>query len=120
MDGSIRVPPVAERSDHFNGERFFNPYAPYRKTREDLRRWRRTRRRHPWPAHVEDPPFAPPSRAAPDRIAVTFIGHSTFLVQVGGIAVLIDPIWSQRCSPVAFAARAGRAGPDKAWTRCRR
>jgi len=112
MDGSIRVPPVAGRSDHFNGEGFFNPYAPYGKTREDLRRWRRTRRRHPWPAHVEDPPFAPPSRVAPDRIAATFIGHSTFLVQVGGVAVLFDPIWSQRCSPVAFAGprRARRPG----------
>ncbi len=45
----------------------------------------------------------PPVRVASDRIAVTFIGHSSFLVQVGGIAVLLDPIWSARCSPVQFA-----------------
>src|SRR6202011_3095783 len=32
-----------------------------------------------------------------------FIGHSTFLVQVGGLCVLTDPIWSERCSPVSFA-----------------
>ncbi|HUB16263.1 MAG TPA: MBL fold metallo-hydrolase [Acetobacteraceae bacterium] len=112
MDGAIPVPPLAARSDHFNGERFFNPHAPYGKSREDLRRWRRTRRRQPWPGHVEDPSFPPPSPAAADRIAATFIGHSTFLVQIGGVAVLFDPIWSQRCSPVAFAGprRARRPG----------
>jgi L-ascorbate metabolism protein UlaG (beta-lactamase superfamily) len=69
----------------------------------DVRRWRRTRQRTPWPARVADPPFPPPGRAAQDRIAVTFIGHSTFLLQIGGISVLLDPIWSERCSPVRFA-----------------
>lgn len=99
-------------SDHFDGERFFNPHAPRGKTREELRRWRRTRRKQPWPRHVDDPPFPPPRRARSDRIAATFIGHSTFLVQIGGVAVLFDPIWSQRCSPVAFAGprRARRPG----------
>ncbi|HUB44451.1 MAG TPA: MBL fold metallo-hydrolase [Acetobacteraceae bacterium] len=111
MDGAIQ-PPVAAQSDHFDGERFFNPHAPYGKTREDLRRWRRTRRKQPWPTHVEDPHFPPPRRVAADRIGVTFIGHSTFLVQLGGMAVLFDPIWSQRCSPVTFAGprRARRPG----------
>ena len=52
---------------------------------------------------VEDAPLPPPRRAARDRIAATFIGHSTFLLQIGGICVLTDPIWSERCSPVAFA-----------------
>jgi L-ascorbate metabolism protein UlaG (beta-lactamase superfamily) len=30
-------------------------------------------------------------------------GHSTFLLQVGGVCVLTDPISSERCSPVPFA-----------------
>ncbi len=43
---------------------------------------------------------------------MTFIGHSTFLLQIGGICVLTDPIWSERCSPVSFAGprRARRPG----------
>jgi len=89
--------------DHFDGERFFNPHARQGKSLEDLRRWRQTRQTQQWPAHVEDPTFPPPGRVAPDRIAATFIGHSTFLVQLGGVCVLIDPIWSKRCSPVFFA-----------------
>lgn len=34
---------------------------------------------------------------------VTWIGHSTFLVQIEGLNVLTDPIWSDRTSPVMFA-----------------
>ncbi len=50
-----------------------------------------------------DAPMPPPRRAEASEIAVTFIGHSTFLVQIGGLCVLTDPIWSKRCSPVSFA-----------------
>ncbi len=104
MDGTAasaaRAIPIP---NHFDGERFFNPHARQGKSLEDLRRWRQTRQKQEWPEHVEDPTFPPPGRVAPDRIAATFIGHSTFLVQVGGVCVLIDPIWSKRCSPVFFA-----------------
>ena len=34
---------------------------------------------------------------------VTWIGHSTFLVQLDDVNVLTDPIWSERTSPVPFA-----------------
>lgn len=42
---------------------------------------------------------------APDGtdLAVTWIGHSTFLIQSSGISVLTDPMWSSRASPVQFA-----------------
>lgn len=33
---------------------------------------------------------------------VTWINHSTFLVQVGNLSLLTDPIWSDRCSPLSF------------------
>jgi L-ascorbate metabolism protein UlaG (beta-lactamase superfamily) len=89
-------------ADHFDGIRFFNPYAPVRRDLDDLRRWQRTREKQPWPKHVQDPPHPPPVRAAADRIGVTFIGHSTFLLQIGGVCVLTDPIWSRRCSPLPF------------------
>ncbi len=52
-----------------------------------------------------------------DKIQITWIGHSTFLVQVDGLNFLTDPVsvrhpiqyndidqvWSNRCSPVSFA-----------------
>jgi len=87
---------------HFDGDRFFNPYARQGKSRADIQRWQRTRQRATWPDHVEDRILPPPGRASADRISVTFIGHSTFLLQVGGLCVLTDPIWSKRCSPVSF------------------
>ena len=89
--------------DHFDGRRFFNPHAPEGKSLREVRRWQRTRQKEPWPERVEDPIFSAPGRVAPDRISATFIGHSTFLLQVGGVCVLTDPIWSERCSPVPFA-----------------
>lgn len=33
---------------------------------------------------------------------VTWVGHSTFLIQIGGLNFLTDPVWSQRASPVQF------------------
>jgi L-ascorbate metabolism protein UlaG (beta-lactamase superfamily) len=96
-------PRTTPGQDHFDGTRFFNPFAPVGRTTAEVRRWRRTRQRTPWPERINDPRLPPPVRASRDRISVTFIGHSTFLVQIGGIMVLTDPIWSERCSPVSFA-----------------
>lgn len=38
-----------------------------------------------------------------DNFSITWIGHATVLVQIEGINILTDPIWSERCSPVSFA-----------------
>jgi L-ascorbate metabolism protein UlaG (beta-lactamase superfamily) len=102
---------LAPISDHFDGRRFFNPHVPTGRSRREEQQLQRTRR-EPWPEHVEDPLFPRPDYTAHDRLSVTFIGHSTFLLQIGGVCVLTDPIWSERCSPVAFAGpcRARRPG----------
>jgi N-acyl-phosphatidylethanolamine-hydrolysing phospholipase D len=34
---------------------------------------------------------------------VTWIGHATLLVQMRGVNILTDPIWSERASPLGFA-----------------
>jgi L-ascorbate metabolism protein UlaG (beta-lactamase superfamily) len=108
----LLAPRTAPVLDHFDGRRFYNPYAPQPKTLSDVRRWRRDRRKEPWPDKVIDPSFPPPHPVRHDRIAATFIGHSTFLLQLAGICVLVDPIWSDRCSPVRFAGprRVRKAG----------
>jgi N-acyl-phosphatidylethanolamine-hydrolysing phospholipase D len=38
----------------------------------------------------------------PEKLQVTWIGHSTFLIQYKGVNVLTDPIFSERASPFAF------------------
>jgi len=47
------------------------------------------------------PSFAVP-RAAADRVTVTWVGHASVLLQLGGMNVLTDPVWSERASPVTF------------------
>ena len=53
----------------------------------------------------------PPVSVAPDirsprnvrgACAVTWVGHSTFLIQCDGLNILTDPIWSERCAPVQW------------------
>ncbi|GFG74800.1 MBL fold metallo-hydrolase [Mycobacterium botniense] len=34
-----------------------------------------------------------------NRLAVSWLGHSTALVEIDGYRVLTDPVWSDRCSP---------------------
>ena len=88
-------------SDHFDG-RFFN-IAPRTsdKTLADVRRWRKTSQRTPWPRHVPVHPARPDARIGGMRI--TLVGHATVLLQMGGMNLLTDPVWSDRCSPVQFA-----------------
>ena len=42
-------------------------------------------------------------RSSEDQFAVTWIGHSTALVQMGTVRVLTDPQFSERASPVQWA-----------------
>jgi N-acyl-phosphatidylethanolamine-hydrolysing phospholipase D len=42
------------------------------------------------------------NHAHPDTIQITWIGHTTFLIQVAGLNILTDPIFSDRASPLSF------------------
>ena len=44
-----------------------------------------------------------PERPAPSDLIVTWLGHSTTLLQLGGLNILTDPVWADRASPVRFA-----------------
>lgn len=41
-------------------------------------------------------------RDSRDHFGITWIGHSTLLVQIEGVNILTDPIWSERASPFTF------------------
>ena len=38
-----------------------------------------------------------------DKLRATWLGHASMLVQMEGLNILTDPIFSQRCSPFSFA-----------------
>ena len=91
-------------SDHFDGRRFFNPGGTAPHGLAEVLRWRREREPARWPRHVSNRQYAPPpARIDEGAMAATFIGHASFLLQIGALRVLVDPIFSDRCSPVSWA-----------------
>ena len=95
--------PQSPLSDHYDGVRFFNPHASPPRTFYDVFTWIRTRERPPWPAAVpltaHDPP---PSNVAPGQAAVTFIGHSTFLVRTASMTFVTDPVFTTHAGPLGW------------------
>jgi L-ascorbate metabolism protein UlaG (beta-lactamase superfamily) len=94
--GKRRMP-----SDHFDGRRFFNPtlkpdFAPSLPMLSRMLR----EPRNGWPRTIEN--TGVPRLHGPlerDEIAITFVGHATFLIQFDGLAILTDPVWSNRAGP---------------------
>ena len=91
-------------SDHFDGTHFFNPDGVEPKGFVDLLKWQLGGGRKVWPEQFPSTfRDVPPERVEGAELRVSFVGHATMLVQVAGLNVLTDPVWSQRASPVAFA-----------------
>jgi L-ascorbate metabolism protein UlaG (beta-lactamase superfamily) len=89
-------------NEHFDGAHFVTPGAP--QLQAGLLKWVTDRRPGPWKAYRDEPPGPrPPARVARGEMRVTFINHATTLIQLDGVNVLTDPIFSARCSPVPFA-----------------
>ena len=100
-------------SDHFDGERFFTPGAPPVKGFGDVLRWAWSRKPAKWqvePASTQSIPLAQVS----DGLQITFVNHSTVLIQTAGVNILTDPIWSERASPLSFAGPKRFASPGVA------
>lgn len=104
-------------SDHFDGERFFNPGGGPPRSPLDVLRWQLAGGREPWPDRHPSPfaPDRPPSRVEGVGLRIAFVGHATFLIQGGGLNVLTDPVWSERVSPVSFAGPRRRNPPGVAF-----
>jgi L-ascorbate metabolism protein UlaG (beta-lactamase superfamily) len=88
-------------SDHFDGSRFFNPTGANGQPFWMVPRLLLTPRTR-WPSQFPVEPSVPPIPGAREVI-VTFIGHSTVLIQTSAANVMIDPVFSPRASPVSFA-----------------
>jgi L-ascorbate metabolism protein UlaG (beta-lactamase superfamily) len=87
------------RSDHFDGRRFFNPFQRRQQSLADLWRWMRTRERTAWPASLPLAAHQPPAPVAPGEVALTFIGHSTFLIRTSRTVVITDPVFTSHAGP---------------------
>ena len=95
------------KSDHFDGERFFDPHGVAPRTRRDLLRWHLHRRaraaRAKWPAWAPSPYIdRPPARVQGAALRISYVGHASMLLQTAGLNLLLDPVWSKRVSPFRF------------------
>ncbi|MFY7983623.1 MAG: MBL fold metallo-hydrolase [Burkholderiaceae bacterium] len=100
-------PDYDANKSHHRPDGFVNRYAE-RSDKPGLWRWQYERLRDGLPK----PPSAPVLGVAPDltllnsnspQPRITWVGHSTLLVQVDGLNLLTDPHWGQRASPFKFA-----------------
>ena len=102
-------------SDHFDGERFFNPGHPSTdRSLADLLRWRFAGSRTSWPAEATEAVVCKPA-ARVEGLSVTMVGHASVLIQAAGLNLLLDPVWSERASPVRFAGPRRASPPGIAW-----
>jgi L-ascorbate metabolism protein UlaG (beta-lactamase superfamily) len=87
-----------EKSEHFDGKRFINPAGAAGQPFSAVARMLlepRTR----WPARIDEPRQRPPGLDGAAAV-ITFIGHSTFLIQTAAGNILTDPIYSERAGPL--------------------
>ena len=109
----VLVPPFLDRiyyrgpvSGHYDGQHFFNPDGEHGtgglQRRSPTSIWLRLRRldaQSPWPAHIATARGHAAIVSDSRRMVVTWIGHSTVLVQAGGINILTDPIYAEKAGP---------------------
>lgn len=101
------------KPNHHTSRGFRNTYAHQHRGPRDLLKFLWGWRRKPgrtvnFPVATPDPGFLAANRTRP---TLTWIGHSTFLVQLGGLNILTDPHFSERASPLRWAGPARLAPP---------
>jgi L-ascorbate metabolism protein UlaG (beta-lactamase superfamily) len=91
-------------SDHFDGVRFFNRGGVEPRGRIDFLRWQLSERGAAWPSSFPSPfpPDRPPGAVEGDGVRIAYVGHASFLIQTRGANILLDPVWSERVSPISF------------------
>jgi L-ascorbate metabolism protein UlaG (beta-lactamase superfamily) len=114
------------KSDHFDGERFFNPERPQTNSFGTFLKWQfglgeQVSQRATWPTYAAprgaaEGGFAKPAaRIEGTKLVVTAIGHASFLLQTQGLNILLDPVFEDRASPVQFAGPKRITPPGIPW-----
>lgn len=94
---------MAKLSDHFDGHKYYNlnpNIAPHSLWRVLLWRWKRKIK--PWPYIQIEQTQVEQKRTQIGEYGVTFINHSTVLIQLERWNILTDPIWSKRAGPFSW------------------
>lgn len=104
-------------TENFDGLRFRNPEGPPQdKSYAQFLRWQLNRDRGPWERRgLPEGLKSPEERVGDGRLVVTFVNHATVLIQMDGLNILTDPLWSRRASPVSWAGPRRYVPPGVAW-----
>lgn len=89
-------------SDHFDGKQFINPGGVKAKGLKEVFKWMMNRERGKWIENKTEVYGKHPLSIEKENIRITFVNHSTFLIQVDGLNILTDPVWSKRTSPFSW------------------
>lgn len=92
---------MKKTSDHFDGRHYYHPQIPKR-TLWQVVRWIWKRKVKRWPSVFVAQQKIKRERTLTGECEVTFINHSTVLIQLEGWNILTDPIWSKRASPISW------------------
>jgi L-ascorbate metabolism protein UlaG (beta-lactamase superfamily) len=100
-------------SDHFDGRHFHNiAPVPSESFSEDVRvAWEMYRHRAPWPKRVVLPQARIENAIITKGIRTIFIGHATVLIQVDGMNILTDPVFSNYIGPNRLFSQRRTANP---------
>jgi L-ascorbate metabolism protein UlaG (beta-lactamase superfamily) len=90
-------------TDHFDGKKFINPGGVEAKGFKDIFKWMREGRSpREWKEDLTPPVHQKLKESKNGECTITFINHSTFLIQMDGLHILTDPVWSKYASPFQF------------------
>lgn len=110
FDFFIKSPRYKGRvSDHFDGKEFYSIGKGYR-IKENIPaenlfsflKWQIMKPRNNWKCRPNKVHVKPEKMISGKRIFVTFVNHSTVLIQTEGLNILTDPVWSKTVSPFFF------------------
>lgn len=102
---------IFKKKASFDGNRFYNYKEDdfqkkiYKKSLFGFFKWRIDRKKYiqAWPKWIENKKYdLPILEKNSNQIIASFINHSTVLIQIEGINILTDPVWSNRVSPFSF------------------
>ncbi|NGP75195.1 twin-arginine translocation pathway signal [Balneolaceae bacterium YR4-1] len=103
VDFIIKAPSYkGPKSGHFNGKTFRNLDGIKARGFKDIIKWALSGDPGVWEKlseeHTEFGTITH-ARNGYEDVHITFVNHATFLIQVDGINILTDPVWSLRASP---------------------
>ena len=105
LSGCVAAPVYrGSESLNFDGSTFKNS-LPVDQGPLDLLRlgWVFLTRAEDWPKFIDTPLGTVPQQRLTEGISVTYINHASTLLQIDGVNILTDPVFSERASPVSFA-----------------